>query len=461
MKTLTLAAVLFVAATAAAQFRENIEVQVIDVPVYVYRGATPVRNLTKDDFELYVNGKPRNIDYFDVQEFTPAPLSEHAMEVHDARERRMFLVYFDFSSLRPGGFTRERDAVLSMIDHASPRDYFAITYWKSTKGTRFLSTFTNDRAATKAVLMKISAADAFDAFAATRMPQGRDASSVLPRLSIAPNRRLIEDQLDGLAEIADQMSALEGYRHVLLFSEGLNERSLIDPGVGGLYLDAVEAFRSAGVIVDAIDPSVVVSRTPSGAILESLALETGGQYIHWQNDLHVAVNQIAGVTGSVYRLGFKALDPKDGDNTIEVKLRNAPRGTQLSYRRGFSTTHDALTPGYDELRLADIVTNDIPQSGIPPAVVVNRRDIAVTIPTQTLLASSPGLGVTADLLMYVFDSQGREVDTVRKQFVLTHDDAADVTFHEPLKVGAGKYVVKALLRARKSIGFTKQTVTVE
>ncbi|HEX3583701.1 MAG TPA: hypothetical protein VH087_18180 [Thermoanaerobaculia bacterium] len=78
MKT-TLAAFLFCALAASAQMREQIPVQAVDVPVYVVSKGKPVRNLTEGDFELYVNGKPQPIDYFEQVDFTePAPVAAPA-----------------------------------------------------------------------------------------------------------------------------------------------------------------------------------------------------------------------------------------------------------------------------------------------------------------------------------------------------------------------------------------------
>src|SRR5882757_5962886 len=88
------------AAGANAQTREEITVQVIDVPVYVFSHGKPIRNLTKDDFELFVNGKPQAIDYFDPIAFEPAEAAPAGAKpaapvIADLRERRLFLLLFD------------------------------------------------------------------------------------------------------------------------------------------------------------------------------------------------------------------------------------------------------------------------------------------------------------------------------------------------------------------------------
>src|SRR5437660_656755 len=61
------------AIAASAQVREQITVEAVDVPVYVFSNGKPVRHLSKDDFELFVNGKPQPVDYFETVDFAAPP----------------------------------------------------------------------------------------------------------------------------------------------------------------------------------------------------------------------------------------------------------------------------------------------------------------------------------------------------------------------------------------------------
>ena len=51
---------------AAQSVHDALTIEVVDVPVFVTRGNQPVAGLSAEDFELFVNGKPQAIDYFDV-----------------------------------------------------------------------------------------------------------------------------------------------------------------------------------------------------------------------------------------------------------------------------------------------------------------------------------------------------------------------------------------------------------
>src|SRR5882762_1696339 len=100
--------ILLTAAAKAQTPGEVITVQVVDVPVYVFSHGKPIRDLTKDNFELYVNGKRQTIDYFDPIELAtsaPTPAAANAAPAAtpaaDPRSRRLFLLVFDLAYGRP------------------------------------------------------------------------------------------------------------------------------------------------------------------------------------------------------------------------------------------------------------------------------------------------------------------------------------------------------------------------
>jgi VWFA-related protein len=483
MKALRMSLVVALVATAAvAQLHESITVEVVDVPVYVYNATTPLRNLTKDDFELYVNGRRQPIDYFDRLEFSSAPSAAQPAEAEpapmtasapaDPRDRRMFMLVFDLAMSRAAALARARDAAMSMVDNAGPADYFAVVTWDMRRGAQYVVPFMKDHEAIRTAVQHLAPrrdplalATTSIAPEAARLAASGHFTETMMSLSEMPEKRMIDDQLNDFASIADRLAVLEGYKHVVLFSEGVNPRMIfsarVDPHMIDSFSGMLEAFRAAGAFIDAIDLSSPLRPSADSDALRAMAHGTGGQFIHWENNLKTAVASLARTTSTVYRLGFKPVKAHSGQNSVQVKVRNVPHGTMVSFRPGFSTDKDyAIDAGYEMLRLADIVLNDIPQSGITASTAIENRELVVTLPTKTLLAAQDGLGVTADLLVYVFDKKGTAVDFVQKQAVITNEDQNDVVIRQPLRITAGDYVVKTLLRARKSIGFTRQVVTI-
>lgn len=98
---------------------ENIDVRVVNIDVVVTdKKGVPVQGLTKDDFELLENGKPKPIsNFYEVQgtrtimdgqettEAAPAPAPAAADQIPDQQKRRIIL-YIDNLSLAP--FNRNR-----------------------------------------------------------------------------------------------------------------------------------------------------------------------------------------------------------------------------------------------------------------------------------------------------------------------------------------------------------------
>src|SRR2546428_7427347 len=99
----------------AQQLSETINVEVIQVPVYIFGlDGSPVRGLKKEAFELWVNGGQKPIDYFDPVDVTVSPGATDMPRPE--RERRLYFLLFDLSCARdecrglPGRIARAQKA---------------------------------------------------------------------------------------------------------------------------------------------------------------------------------------------------------------------------------------------------------------------------------------------------------------------------------------------------------------
>ena len=496
MRTL-IAAALLALPLFAQTHSETITVEVVDVPVYVYNANGAIENLKKDDFELYVNGKRRSIDYFDPIDFrAPAGSDTTAAPVvpRDIRDRRLFLLVLDCAFSRPEAVDRARRAAAAMIDASAPADYFSVATFTSKNGVQLLVPFTNDHAVAKRAAMALQPSSVHDPLSITISATERENTILMAILDGADSRggpesldpviksligeaardsasmpinRLIEDQVIDFSAIAKRLGAFEGYKHVIVMSEGFTPTNAYrEPRLMAGLRSMASAFRAAGAVVDAVDvggtmDSETFRNSFQNDALRMMARETGGQFIQHENDLGKALNSISTASAAGYRLGFNM--PKDankGDNTIDVKVRNVPSGTTLSFRRGFSTTIGKPLPG-DGLLLADIILNDVPQSGATPRIQFAERPfVEVVVPARQLLAANDGKPVNADVLLYVFDAKRAVVEFKEKKIVVPADAKRDIALRDALHLPAGSYTIKALLRAGDSLGFAKQTFAI-
>ncbi len=510
---------LLLATAASAQTHESITVQVIDVPVYVFSHGKPIRNLTKNDFELYVNGKRQTIDYFDPIELVtsaPAPaaakLAPAATPIADPRARRLFLLLFDLAYGRPAALARAQKAAAIMVDHALPQDLFAVATYGST-GANFIIPFTRDHDVIRRALLKMAPSSAHDALALSITNAERDTAEAWDPNLIPPGsedpmpdimagfkqeereraKTSAKDQLKDLSSLAARLKDLEGYKHVILFSEGFSSDYMtgitnnvagppdVDSGMWQAARALYDAFNAAGAHLHTVDLRIndpmnlnEGGRTPQATpvyaggkpqstqrfdplandILFQFAAHTGGQFIHYTNDLPSALENLSTTVSAGYRLGFRPVNPKKGENTIEVKVKNVPSGTTVSFRKGFSTTPDARDTS-DALLLADIIQNDLPQTGTAPIFSFTTRPfIDIIIPARQL-ARERGAVTDATLMFYIFDAKGKAVEYREKKISIPATPSSDMAVRQKLIMPPGNYVAKALLRIDKSIGFAK------
>jgi VWFA-related protein len=513
---------LLLAGSTAAQTQESITVQVIDVPVYVFSHGKPIQGLTKNDFELYVNGKRQAIDYFDLIELTTANAAPQAAKAvappADPRARRLFLLLFDLAYGRPAAIARAQKAAAVMVDHALPQDLFGVATYGST-GAKFIIPFTRDRGVIRRAVLNLAPSSAHDALALSITTAERESAEAWNPVIMGGEDPMAEimagfkpeerqraktaarSQLEDFSRIAARLADLEGYKHVILFSEGFNQDYITGlapglqagqaPEVDSAMFHALQAlshsFHAAGALLHTVDlriadpmnlnekngPPQAKSPYANGApvstqrfdplandVLYEFAAQTGGQFIHYTNDFTGALADLSTTVSTGYRLGFKPVNPRKGENSIDVKVKNVPSGTTVSFRKGFSSTPDAHNTN-DALLLADIIQNDTPQTGTPPFFSFTTRPfIDIVVPVRELAREHGGAIRDATVMLYIFNEKGDAIFFQEKKMSIPATPAADTMIRQKLTLAPGNYVAKALLRLDKSIGFARVDFTI-
>ena len=323
MGTLTrvLILALFVAITAQAQVRETTTVEVVEVPVYVTAHNAPVASLTRDNFELYVNGERQAIEYFDVVDYaTLAP------ESHDVRQRRLYMLVFDLLS-PPNALQRARTAASSFVDHAEGNETIGIATL-NLQGLKIVVPFSRDHLAVQRGIRDLDLTNVNDPLHLTIGPEDRspargrmrdplvDPSLFDPELTVS---EIVDNTIANLADLADRLAGMEGQKHVVFLSAGFSGgtvHGIYDVQTNGdvrsmgmlerahrrgapqvntmlaEHLDGLHsAYSAAGVFLDAID---IAGLRPFQSVLSNdslymLVRNTGGEVIDHRNDLHGAL----------------------------------------------------------------------------------------------------------------------------------------------------------------------------
>lgn len=492
-------AVALIALTASAQLQENVTVELIEVPVYVTGpDGQPIRGLTKDNFELRVNRRAQPIEYFDAIDYA-APQPKATEAARPRRERRLYLLLFDQLYSIPGVVARAQRAAEAVVAQSDPQtDFFAVATYTANKGVQFVVPFLSDRVAVRRAIATLAVSKTGDPLRVGISPtervewiapegnaltdggaHGTNAGSELDDMlhGGAAMREMqaqqlhngAEDLLENFGDLAARLAAMEGQKHVLYFSLGFNSAlvhggdnpvgDFMKGGVSDAHTtaaldDMVRAFRSAGVFLDAIDIGGV--RAGQGSLnvldndsLQSMAHGTGGDFVHNQNNLAAGLKDMTSAQQVVYVLAFNRRDRRGG--SISVNVRGVPRGTTVSYRQGFGSGEEKKT--IDPLQLADIMVNDIPESGLDVKLNASPSEIAIEIPREEVIQLG-GNAAAVELLLYVYDANGSIIFARGK--TLTPDQPMVVRAQVGLP--SGHYVAKALVEIRGTniVGFARR-----
>ena len=387
-----------------AQFSDTTTVTVVEVPVQVTSGGNPLRDLTRDDFELLDGRKPVEITGFDMVDLSTVE-GRVTDEPVPVAARRHFLLLFDLHSSNPNSVGRAQEAAADLVlRELHPTDLAAVALYDTRP--RLVLGFTSDRSQLRqaiATLGKIETGQAVrdplglvisdmsgelptgDGLGETADRAGLDTEAMLSQ-SRAELRNLQETaQRDraasdiaaltsGMGELAAWMGTVQGRKHVVFLSEGFDSSVVV--GNRGLTSEEQDrmlelnqaaadgqswrvnneeifgstsaqsamnkmltAFREADCAIQTVDVSgeVLTEGQSNRDSLLMMAHDSGGELFANFTDLGEAMSEMLERTSVTYLLAFQPNDLKyDGKfRRLRVRLKNAPRGTQIVHRPGY------------------------------------------------------------------------------------------------------------------------------
>lgn len=465
-----------------AQVRESMTVEVIEVPVYVTDSAgKPIRGLTRDAFELRVNGTPQAIESFDVVDVAAAPAGERP-----ARQRRLYLLLFDLAYATMNDVHHAQTSAAQLIDgDPYEGDLFAVAKYKPREGVQFISAFLSSKPEIRRAIFTLSPSEAHDPLGVAidenertawikspgpelESPSGHGGLATAERAAALrggpanqaavaqPHSRLTESQIEGLDEAVARLSGLEGQKHVVFFTEGArtapSESYLRDLG---------RAFRQAGAFLHAVGMLGGNRDT-----LRLITQETGGRFF-WGQDVVASLRNLTQSQEVSYLLSFRRREA--GEGKIAVQVHGLPSGASVHYRTGYGVTAPARK-GVDQLVLADIVTNDVPQSGIDLDGFVKPAkggaELSIRFPREQVVALLDPNDPAVEVYLYVFDTKGGSLKFVSKRILFdekAREGTGRVGLRETFELPPGQYIAKAMvtIHGATAAGFMRGEFTVE
>jgi VWFA-related protein len=461
-------------------FRESVEVRVMDLDVVVTDSkGQPVRDLTKEDFRVRIDGKDMPIDYFtrieagtihapDLAAASPDRVLAEYQKGGEAYVPRHFLIYVDSGHLSPGLRNRALESLRDFVTRLGPSDSARIvvfdrnsktvTEWTTSKEQLLDGLSRMDKSVGMSRLMT-EMQTLRDIDSANR----RGTRSSMARFYADQERRAVTDLLKDLDTQVSTLVPLSGKKSILFVSGGFDFQpgyAMTSYALGGnaglsadtrtmsAEVDAVTRRANAlDVTINTLDARGLTSegasasnddplasrggvsffaRQDSQTGLVTLARETGGLALVNSNDLQKGLSRVYEDSSTYYSLGVN-LSKLGAAGYRKVQVDLGRPGFEVRARRGY-----AVLPAEDLARAgarATILTNvsylSVPvQLKIAPphkGKKLYEMPVTVIIPSSalTFLPEGDTTRASAEIYVGVIDDRGATSDIGREVAVFT------------------------------------------
>jgi VWFA-related protein len=513
--SLSLALLLAAAPAVPQQASFQATTTLVNVNVNVVgRDGKPVTNLTRDDFILLEDGKPQqilNCEFQRLSNQTLPPIEAPTLksrppsartapkpkpDVAQARDHRLIVLFFDFSSMQPAEQFRAEDAAIRFLNtQMTTSDLVSIEVLASSLDT--VQPFTADREALITSIHKLRIGDSSElASVGDTGADSQDQSGMFTADETEFNIFNTDRKLSALQDAARSLAEYPQKKALVYISSGVEKTGLDNQS----QLEAtINTAVRANVAFYPIDARGLMANAPGGdasqtgavgnelysgagqkslqdsfqnqqETLFTLASDTGGKALLDSNDLTVGIRQVQQDIESYYTLSYTSTNKAEDGRYRRIEVRLAPRlaslHARLDYRKGYyaSTTFAHMNSADKEALLQQAMESKDPVTDLPVTVEVDYFRLAknkyfvpvsVKIPGSALVFRGKGArqATALDFIAEVSDSAGKPVSSVRDEIPLKVDTAtagqvtrSSIQYDTGFTLGPGKYRIEFVAR---------------
>src|SRR5712692_9828592 len=395
-----------------ARIEVTTELALVNVVAHDKKGNL-VRDLKKGDFTLFEDGKKQEISTFDsenVDELATAGAAEttvsgvaggtllrsgkKAPPSLDARDRRLMLLFFDFSAMEPEQIDRSVEAAKKFVGtKMQPADLMALvslatnmhvdldftddktkllatlTAYNSGQGQGFENGSTGSAEGAAETSGAFSADDRdFNTFNADRKLLA--LQSLMQALGKLPQKKNLIYLSNGISQSgADNQSALRATTaaavkaNVSIYSLDIRGLQAFPPGgkAQSASLHGQSAYSGASVLND------LSNNAASQDTLATLSSDTGGKAFFDSNDFGTVFSQVQKDSSAYYVLGFTSNNALKDGRFRRLKVQVNRTDLKLDFRAGYYAGRDFehLKRADREQQLEDELEAQLPRVDVP------------------------------------------------------------------------------------------------
>jgi VWFA-related protein len=489
------AVVALLALPCAAQFRETVEVRMLEIEATVLdKDMRPVDTLGPQDFRVSLGGQPTEIASFflirrgAVEEPNRDVASTAPLLVVPTR----FFIVIDDLHLTPSSKQHALIGLRRFITETmDPWTTATVVSWNGTLSTRVKPTSRRE------VLLRELEAIGHENPRGASVEGERRAIVRMCRDSAAHCRMAVPEfaesqaadtdrTIDALREVLGTAAGMEGRKVVLFVSEGMATLPGVElfsvaanmpaATIGALKLNrtrevhalAKEA-QNAGVVFCTIDPSLsaAVDDTMNDVRIDRhlirdnaresgriLARETGGRLIADQNDLHTALTGLDQQMSTYYSIGVRAPAGIDDGVKVRVRLADHPDLQVITASRRSLPSREEAVAHAVRSNLYERHDDNPLSARVSVNVVRTDRCVAtleMLVPSEKLtLADNAEIRGQIDVRLAVLDDRDHESEVFRTTVLVTRRHGSVIGQAVPVRLAGDKYVLSMAIIDRSS-----------
>jgi VWFA-related protein len=395
------------------QYRVHVTSELVLVNVVVRdKKGNLVRDLKKDDFTVLEDGKRQTISTFDFENVdelktagaTEATVSGTAPEgallrrsektaALDARDRRLMLLFFDFSGMDPEQIDRSVDAAKKFVQtRMLPADLIALVSLAT--NMRVDLDFTDDKAKVLGALTSYTSGQGqgFDNGATGSAEGAAETSGAFTADDTDYNTFNADRKLLALQAIMQSLGKISQKKAIIYFSNGISQNgvdnqsalraataSAVKANVSIYPVDirGLQAFPPGGEAQNAslhgqsaYNGAAVLNDLNNNAstqdTLSTLASDTGGKAFFDSNDFSGVFSQVQKDSSAYYVLGFTSTNALKDGRFRHLKVQLNRQDLKLDYRSGYYAGRDFehLNRADREQQIQDELASELSQTDV-------------------------------------------------------------------------------------------------
>jgi VWFA-related protein len=499
---------------SAPAIRATTELVLVNVVARDKKGNL-VRDLKRQDFTVLEDGQKQQLASFDFENIDELALAQQRMTTtngasapvaasapaqpaeaaSDARDRRLILLFFDFSAMDPEQIDRAVDAAKKYVN-AKMQSADLIAIVSLTTNMRLDLNFTDDKAKILSTLSAYnsSSGQGFDNGATGSAEGSAETGGAFTADDTDYNTFSADRKLLALQSIIQSVGKLSQKKSLIYFSNGISQSGVDNQSalraataaavkanvaiypldVRGLQalpaggeaqnasLHGQSAYSGASVLND------LNSNASTQETLSTLAADTGGKAFFDSNDFSGVFSQVQKDTSAYYILGYSSSNHvKDGRFRRIKVVVNRP-DLKLEYRAGYYAGRDFEHFGRAdrEAQLQDELASDLPATDVAvyAGTAYFRRDdshyflaVSIVVPGSQIpfVQEKDRDSATLDMAGVVLEGGKFQVGQLRDTVKLAVDSTQqvrrkNVQYNTSFLLAPGSYHLKFVVRENRT-----------